>query len=177
MAEERRQPPGYVGGWENIPPLQPPPITNVIGPNESDQSDPQPGGKVQVPGESFQRRFYDFLGSLRLLNSPSIISSWAEVSGTMVRGRTCSDLLPGVVGLAIAERLARRFPRRSTYLVERNPTPGEETRFVGQLRYSMMRLTPPPPLRSSRNSEVIHAGLIFLPALCSAAGPGSHRMQ
>ncbi|TFK56163.1 NAD dehydrogenase [Heliocybe sulcata] len=49
----------------------------------------------------------------------------------------------GAVGLAIAHRLARRFPDKSTYLVERHPRPGEET--------------------SSRNSEVIHAGLYYPP--------------
>ncbi|KZT27026.1 NAD dehydrogenase [Neolentinus lepideus HHB14362 ss-1] len=47
----------------------------------------------------------------------------------------------GAVGLAIAQRLAHRFPGKSTYLVERHPRAGEET--------------------SSRNSEVIHAGLYY----------------
>ncbi|KAJ1311446.1 hypothetical protein OPQ81_009935 [Rhizoctonia solani] len=49
----------------------------------------------------------------------------------------------GVVGLAIAQRLAYKFPDKSTYLVERNTRVGEET--------------------SSRNSEVIHAGLYYPP--------------
>ena len=49
----------------------------------------------------------------------------------------------GVVGLAIANALAKRFPSRSTYLVERHALPGQET--------------------SSRNSEVIHAGLYYPP--------------
>ncbi|GLB33420.1 putative FAD dependent oxidoreductase [Lyophyllum shimeji] len=49
----------------------------------------------------------------------------------------------GVVGLAIAQRLAHRFPTRSTYLVERHSRPGEEI--------------------SSRNSEVIHSGLYYPP--------------
>ncbi|KAI0832493.1 NAD dehydrogenase [Trametes gibbosa] len=49
----------------------------------------------------------------------------------------------GVIGLAVAQRLSQRFPRKSTYLVERHGTAGEET--------------------SSRNSEVIHAGLYYPP--------------
>lgn len=49
-----------------------------------------------------------------------------------------------MVGLAITHALARRFPDKSTYLVERHQRPGEET--------------------SSRNSEVIHAGLYYPPA-------------
>ena len=49
----------------------------------------------------------------------------------------------GVVGLAIANALAHRFPSKSTYLVERHALPGQET--------------------SSRNSEVIHAGLYYPP--------------
>lgn len=47
----------------------------------------------------------------------------------------------GVVGLATAAYLARRYPEKSTYLVERHRRAGEET--------------------SSRNSEVIHAGLYY----------------
>ncbi|CAO3688155.1 unnamed protein product [Umbelopsis vinacea] len=47
----------------------------------------------------------------------------------------------GVVGLAIAERLARTRSTETTILVERNGRIGEET--------------------SSRNSEVIHAGLYY----------------
>lgn len=50
----------------------------------------------------------------------------------------------GVVGLAVTRALAERFPEKSTYLVERHARPGEET--------------------SSRNSEVIHAGLYYPPA-------------
>ncbi|KAH9899801.1 NAD dehydrogenase [Cubamyces lactineus] len=46
-------------------------------------------------------------------------------------------------GLAVAQRLAQTFPERSTYLVERHGVAGEET--------------------SSRNSEVIHAGLYYPP--------------
>ncbi|KAG9219317.1 hypothetical protein CCMSSC00406_0001727 [Pleurotus cornucopiae] len=49
----------------------------------------------------------------------------------------------GVVGLAIAEALVKRFPKKTTFLVERNPRVGEEI--------------------SSRNSEVIHAGLYYPP--------------
>ncbi|KAI9280190.1 L-2-hydroxyglutarate dehydrogenase [Umbelopsis sp. AD052] len=47
----------------------------------------------------------------------------------------------GVVGLAVAERLVRQRSRESTILVERHSRFGEET--------------------SSRNSEVIHAGLYY----------------
>ncbi len=47
----------------------------------------------------------------------------------------------GVVGLSIAAALAKRWPEKTTYLVERNKSFGEET--------------------SSRNSEVIHAGLYY----------------
>ncbi|KAH9947249.1 NAD dehydrogenase [Amylocystis lapponica] len=47
----------------------------------------------------------------------------------------------GVVGLAVARHLAQRFPSKSTYLVERHSSAGQET--------------------SSRNSEVIHAGLYY----------------
>ncbi|KAL1732765.1 FAD dependent oxidoreductase [Schizophyllum commune] len=49
----------------------------------------------------------------------------------------------GVVGLAIARRLIQLFPSKSTYLVERHNTVGEET--------------------SSRNSEVVHSGLYYPP--------------
>ncbi|KIJ56827.1 hypothetical protein M422DRAFT_62745 [Sphaerobolus stellatus SS14] len=49
----------------------------------------------------------------------------------------------GVVGLAIAEKLCKMFPDKSTYLVERHSRAGEET--------------------SSRNSEVIHAGIYYPP--------------
>ncbi|KAG8960143.1 hypothetical protein FRC03_007008 [Tulasnella sp. 419] len=47
----------------------------------------------------------------------------------------------GVVGLAIGQKLVERFPGKSTYVVERHERAGEET--------------------SSRNSEVIHAGLYY----------------
>ncbi|CDO76244.1 hypothetical protein BN946_scf184470.g2 [Trametes cinnabarina] len=47
----------------------------------------------------------------------------------------------GVIGLAVAQRLAQAFPTKSTYLVERHDIVGQET--------------------SSRNSEVIHAGLYY----------------
>lgn len=47
----------------------------------------------------------------------------------------------GVVGLAVARELLRRFKNKSTFIVERNPQPGQET--------------------SSRNSEVIHAGIYY----------------
>lgn len=49
----------------------------------------------------------------------------------------------GVVGLSIAAALSARWPEKTTYLVERNKSFGEET--------------------SSRNSEVIHAGLYYPP--------------
>lgn len=49
----------------------------------------------------------------------------------------------GVVGLSIASALSARWPEKTTYLVERNKSFGEET--------------------SSRNSEVIHAGLYYPP--------------
>lgn len=47
----------------------------------------------------------------------------------------------GVIGLAVARELTRLYPDKSTFLVERHKRPGEET--------------------SSRNSEVIHAGLYY----------------
>ncbi|POY74555.1 hypothetical protein BMF94_2316 [Rhodotorula taiwanensis] len=47
----------------------------------------------------------------------------------------------GAVGLAIAERLVRAFPNRSTFVVERRGQVGQET--------------------SSRNSEVIHSGIYY----------------
>jgi len=47
----------------------------------------------------------------------------------------------GVIGLSIAQRLVQRFPTRSTILVERHDAAGKET--------------------SSRNSEVVHAGLYY----------------
>ncbi|KAH8106146.1 NAD dehydrogenase [Cristinia sonorae] len=47
----------------------------------------------------------------------------------------------GVIGLSIAQRLAKRFPSRSTIVVERHGKAGQET--------------------SSRNSEVVHAGLYY----------------
>ncbi|KAF8259897.1 FAD dependent oxidoreductase-domain-containing protein [Lactarius quietus] len=49
----------------------------------------------------------------------------------------------GVVGLAIARALSHRFPEKTTILIERHTRAGEET--------------------SSRNSEVIHAGLYYPP--------------
>ena len=47
----------------------------------------------------------------------------------------------GVVGLAIANALARRWPEKTTFVVERHQLGGQET--------------------SSRNSEVIHAGMYY----------------
>lgn len=47
----------------------------------------------------------------------------------------------GIVGLAIAQRLCKKFPSKTTYLVERHRRCGEEI--------------------SSRNSEVIHSGLYY----------------
>ncbi|MCX5901671.1 MAG: FAD-dependent oxidoreductase, partial [Proteobacteria bacterium] len=47
----------------------------------------------------------------------------------------------GVVGLAVAAELARRFPGRSLVLLERNAACGQET--------------------SSRSSEVLHAGIYY----------------
>ncbi|EMD40672.1 hypothetical protein CERSUDRAFT_111254 [Gelatoporia subvermispora B] len=47
----------------------------------------------------------------------------------------------GVVGLAVARRLTQRFPSKTVFLVERHDSVGQET--------------------SSRNSEVIHAGLYY----------------
>ncbi|BGP55547.1 hypothetical protein JCM8202_001651 [Rhodotorula sphaerocarpa] len=57
----------------------------------------------------------------------------------------------GAVGLAIAERLVKAFPDRTTFVVERHGQVGQET--------------------SSRNSEVIHSGIYYPPdslktALC-----------
>ncbi|KAF8529158.1 NAD dehydrogenase [Hysterangium stoloniferum] len=49
----------------------------------------------------------------------------------------------GVIGLAIAARLCAVYPTKSTYLVERHSRAGEEI--------------------SSRNSEVIHAGIYYPP--------------
>ncbi|EIN10477.1 FAD dependent oxidoreductase [Punctularia strigosozonata HHB-11173 SS5] len=49
----------------------------------------------------------------------------------------------GVVGLGIAQRLSHQLPDKSVYLIERHPRAGEET--------------------SSRNSEVIHAGIYYPP--------------
>ncbi|OCH87903.1 NAD dehydrogenase [Obba rivulosa] len=47
----------------------------------------------------------------------------------------------GVVGLAVARRLTQRFPSKTVFLVERHDSVGQEI--------------------SSRNSEVIHAGLYY----------------
>ena len=61
----------------------------------------------------------------------------------------------GVVGLAVARRLAITFPRKSTFLVERNSSAGQETRWVES------RSDPKTSTDlwcSARNSEVIHAG-------------------
>ncbi|GAA6028181.1 hypothetical protein JCM8097_006901 [Rhodosporidiobolus ruineniae] len=57
----------------------------------------------------------------------------------------------GVVGLAVAERLVKALPDRTTFVVERHAQVGQET--------------------SSRNSEVIHSGIYYPPnslktALC-----------
>jgi len=40
----------------------------------------------------------------------------------------------GVVGLAVAHAIARRWPDKSTYLVERHAACGEETRCVRRAR-------------------------------------------
>jgi len=48
----------------------------------------------------------------------------------------------GVVGLAIAAKLVKMYPNRSTVVVERHSKAGQET--------------------SSRNSEVIHAGKVVV---------------
>jgi L-2-hydroxyglutarate oxidase LhgO len=53
----------------------------------------------------------------------------------------CIIIGGGVVGLAVAGELARRFPGRQVALLERNPACGQET--------------------SSRSSEVIHAGIYY----------------
>ncbi len=50
----------------------------------------------------------------------------------------------GLVGLATAYTLAKRFPHKTTYLLERHPALATET--------------------SARNSEVIHAGLYYPPS-------------
>ena len=47
----------------------------------------------------------------------------------------------GVVGLAIAAEISKRFPKSAVVLLEKNPKFGQET--------------------SSRNSEVIHAGIYY----------------
>lgn len=36
----------------------------------------------------------------------------------------------GVVGLAIGQKLAQKFPSKSMYLVDRNPSAGQETRYA-----------------------------------------------
>ncbi|GAA6054260.1 hypothetical protein JCM3770_005148 [Rhodotorula araucariae] len=55
----------------------------------------------------------------------------------------------GVVGLAVAERLVKALPTRTTFCVERHGQAGQET--------------------SSRNSEVIHSGLYYPPASLKTA--------
>ena len=77
------------------------------------------------------------------LNHRSQRLRWTILSSGEVIGHPSNALrkltpLLGVVGLAIARRLIQLFPSKSTYLVERHNTVGEET--------------------SSRNSEVVHSG-------------------
>ncbi|GAA5895986.1 hypothetical protein JCM6882_005580 [Rhodosporidiobolus microsporus] len=55
----------------------------------------------------------------------------------------------GVVGLAVAERLVKAFPDRTTFVVERHGQVGQET--------------------SSRNSEVIHSGIYYPPTSLKTA--------
>ena len=50
--------------------------------------------------------------------------------GMLISPYICNrlDLLLGVIGLAIARRLAERFPTKSTFVVERHAAAGQETR-------------------------------------------------
>jgi L-2-hydroxyglutarate oxidase LhgO len=67
----------------------------------------------------------------------------------------------GVVGLAVAQRLSKIYPNKSTFLAERHEKAGEETRCASPSRGKdnlfreifFLILN-----SSSRNSEVIHAG-------------------
>ncbi|CAG8531956.1 7854_t:CDS:1 [Paraglomus brasilianum] len=71
----------------------------------------------------------------------------------------------GIIGLAIAERLSRNR-HRSTLLVEKNANLGEETRYVAKLILNIYPIQTnsfllPIETISSRNSEVIHAGIYY----------------
>lgn len=55
-----------------------------------------------------------------------VLAHTSEVDHLIVGG--------GVIGLAIAERLVKRFPNRSTYLVEKHDSVGQETRSVRRRR-------------------------------------------
>lgn len=76
-----------------------------------------------------------FTPSLHIKSFSSTPARSADFSHTIIGG--------GVVGLAVAASLAKQSPSNSVLLVERNPAVGMET--------------------SSRNSEVIHAGIYYPP--------------
>ncbi|KAJ3016781.1 hypothetical protein HKX48_003879 [Thoreauomyces humboldtii] len=81
---------------------------------------------------------------LRASRASTICRRWASTHATNPADFQVDHLVigAGVVGLAIAERLSRR-PSTTTLLIDRNASFGMET--------------------SSRNSEVIHAGLYYPP--------------
>ncbi|KAH9455987.1 hypothetical protein H4Q26_002812 [Puccinia striiformis f. sp. tritici PST-130] len=78
-----------------------------------------------------------------MMGSKTTISRLRQNFGFIPAEATVDHLVigAGVVGLAIARELTNRFRDRSTFVVERNAQPGQET--------------------SSRNSEVIHAGIYY----------------
>ncbi|KAI0772687.1 NAD dehydrogenase [Irpex lacteus] len=79
-------------------------------------------------------------GRYKFKNPESVVDYLVIGGGTLLRAEHPQPI-PGVVGLAIARRLAQQFPTKTTFLVERHTSAGQEI--------------------SGRNSEVIHAGLYY----------------
>ncbi|KAI9254639.1 FAD dependent oxidoreductase [Sporodiniella umbellata] len=75
----------------------------------------------------------------------SITRRWLSTARSIVPDLEVDNIVigGGVVGLALGEKLTRSRPKESTFVVEKNKRVGEET--------------------SSRNSEVIHAGIYYPP--------------
>lgn len=95
---------------------------------------PEQRGKVHAQGATRNLSICMGLSLTPLTESPEAAVDHIVIGGGMSR---CSHQPPmlnpsrrdrGVVGLAVARALLRRFPDRSTVLVERHNLPGEETR-------------------------------------------------
>ncbi|POW05062.1 hypothetical protein PSTT_09931 [Puccinia striiformis] len=73
-----------------------------------------------------------------MMGSKTTISRLRQNFGFIPAEATVDHLVigAGVVGLAIARELTNRFRDRSTFVVERNAQPGQETRYEEILVYT-----------------------------------------